>query len=81
MTKNSEYRLSFNEIYQDYEGSTNITDSRIIKWLGYINKHNSSEEINIRSMAFMLDLTKWSEKYANLEYADYAIGGPTIIKL
>ena len=77
--KNSDYRLSFNNVYKDYTGSANITDTRITKWLQkYLAVAPSSTNGNIRAVAFMLDETRWSAKYANPSYAEYAIGGATL---
>ena len=78
--KNStDYKLSFNNVYQDYTGSVSITDTRIKKWIQkYLAVAPSSTNTNIRAVAFMLDETRWSAKYANSNYAEYAIGGPTL---
>ena len=77
--KNSDYRLSFDNVYNDYTGSASITDTRITKWIQkYLAVAPTSTNTNIRSVAFMLDETRWSEKYANSQYAEYAIGGPTL---
>ena len=73
------YKLSFDDVYNDYTGSANITDPRITKWLQkYLAVAPESTNDNIRAVAFMLDETKWSAKYANSSYAEYAIGGPTL---
>ena len=77
--KNSDYRLSFDNVYKDYTGSASITDTRMKKWIQkYLNVAPSSTNTNIRAVAFMLDETRWSAKYANSQYAEYAIGGPTL---
>ena len=78
--KNStDYMLSFNNVYQDYTGSASITDTRIKKWLQkYLDVAPTITNKNIRATAFMLDETRWSAKYANSNYAEYAIGGPTL---
>ena len=79
VTKNSDYALSFNNVYQDYTGSVDITDARIRKWIQkYLDVAPASTYQNIRAVAFMLDETRWSAKYANSNYAEYAIGGPTL---
>ena len=72
------YRLSFNNVYKDYTGSANITDPRITKWISYVSENPSSINTNIKAVAFMLDEARWSAKYAKTEYAEYAIGGPTL---
>ena len=81
MTKNSDYRLSFNDMYKAYSSNTcsvNITDSRIKKWMKYVDKYPNSKNENISSVAYMLDTGIWNTKYKNNSFADYAIGGPTI---
>ena len=72
------YRLTFNDVKYDYTGSENITDSRITKWINYVKDYPSATGSGIQSVAFMLDEPRWSAKYANPEYAEYAIGGPTL---
>ena len=72
------YRLSFDDVKDDYTGSENITDERITKWINYVKDYPSATGYGIQSVAFMLDEARWSAKYANPEYAEYAIGGPTL---
>ena len=73
------YKLSFNNVVNDYNtGAANITDSRITKWINYVKDYPSATRSGIKSVAFMLDEPRWSAKYANPEYAEYAIGGPTL---
>ena len=82
MYKNdSNYKLSFNDMYTAYSSNTcsvNITDSRIKKWIQYVDKYPDSKNINISAVAYMLDTGIWNTKYKNNSFADYAIGGPTI---
>ena len=76
--RNSDYRLSMNNVYRDYTGSASITDERI-KALNndYFNvKGYTSTYTNMRAVAYMLDTEVWSV-YAG-EKAEYAIGGPTV---
>ena len=77
MYKNSDYRLSFDNMYQAYTGSVDITDARITKWMKWVGQYPSSTNPNIRSVAYMLDSNIWKDKYQN-SYAEYVIGGPTI---
>ena len=77
MTKNSDYRLSFNNMYNAYTGSVDIKDARIKKWMKWVEQYPSSPNTNIRSVAYMLDSNIWNAKYQN-SYAEYVIGGPTI---
>ena len=72
------YKLSFDNVYKDYKGSEDITDTRITKWLNYVKNYSTASGRGIQSVAFMLDEARWSAKYANPEYAEYAIGGPTL---
>ncbi len=77
MYENTDYQLSFNNMYGAYTGSANITDARITKWMKWVGQYPSSTNRNIRSVAYMLDTEIWNTMYAN-NYAKYAIGGPTI---
>ena len=66
------------KILMNYSGSASITDSRI-KALNneYFNiKGYSSGDSAMKAIAYMLDINAWSV-YAG-EYADYAIGTPTL---
>ena len=72
------YQLSFDNVYKDYTGSANITDPRITKWINYVKDYSTATGYGIQSVAFMLDEARWSAKYANPDYAEYAIGGPTL---
>ena len=77
MYKNSDYRLSFDNMYKAYTGSADITDSRITKWMKWVGQYPNSTNDNIRSVAYMLDSNIWNEKYQN-SYVEYVLGGPTI---
>ena len=77
MYPNSDYRLSFNDMYNAYTGSVDIKDARIKKWMKWVGQYPSSKNENIRSVAYMLDSDIWNAKYQN-SYAEYVIGGPTI---
>ena len=77
MYKNSDYRLSFNNMYEAYTGSADITDARITKWMKWVRPYRNSINANIRSVAYMLDSNIWNAKYQN-SYAEYVLGGPTI---
>ncbi len=63
-----------------YSAGTQRIRNEKIKALNndYFNiKKYTSTENNMKAIAYMLDTKAWSN-YANKEYADYAIGGPTI---
>ena len=77
MYKNSDYKLSFDDMYKAYTGSVDIKDARITKWMKWVGQYPSSTNINIRSVAYMLDSNIWNTKYKN-SYAEYVLGGPTI---
>ena len=76
-TGDNEYVLAFENVYKDYTGASNITDSRITKWLNYIKDNSTASTTSMKCIAFMLDTTAWG-KYANETYAEYAIGAPTL---
>ena len=73
-----EYYVSFDNVINDYKGAEDITDSRITKWLSFVSQYPNSQNNNMKAIAFILDEQIWSEKYVNLNYAEYAIGSPTI---
>ena len=77
MYKKSDYCLSFDDMYQAYTGSADITDARITKWMKWVGQYPNSTNANIRSVAYMLDSNIWNTKYQN-SYAEYVLGGPTI---
>ncbi len=74
------YKLSFDilAIRNSYAGAANITDPRITKWINYVKDNSRASGDGMRAVAFMLDESRWSAKYANPDYAEYAIGGPTL---
>ena len=72
------YQLSFNNVYKDYTGAANIDSTFANKWLSsYYPSNKTNKNENIRAVAYMLDTDKWNPIYKN-EYAEYAIGGPTL---
>ena len=75
------YKLSMDDIINDYNGSSDITDERIKKLNeDYFNKFGSENSTynNMKAVAYMLDTREgvWG-KFAG-EKAKYAIGGPTL---
>ena len=75
---NDTYELSMNNVYQNYTGATNINATLGNKWLSkYYQDNSTSTNENIRAVAYMLDTSIWNPIYIN-EYAEYAIGGPTL---
>ena len=75
----SNYCLSFKNVYKDYEGSKDIINySKSNKWISWVDKYPDSTNENIRAVAYMLDTSEnvWG-KYAGSK-AEYAIGSPTL---
>lgn len=75
--RNNNYELSMDNVLKDYRGSSDITDQRIQA----LNSELFSAYPNVnteamKKVAYMLDIDVWNV-YAG-EYADYAIGGPTV---
>ena len=72
---------NFTNILGDYAGSARITDSRL-KALNndYLNtKGFSSENNNMKAVAYMMDTTAWNSKFKDTNNkADYVIGGPSV---
>ncbi len=76
--KNSNYMLSMDSVYEDYDGATSIDSIIANKWLSSYWKNNStSTKLNIKAVAYILDTNAWNPLYRG-ENAEYAIGGPTI---
>ena len=79
--KNGEYNGSFDTILSDYNGVDDIKQQRIRdlnKDYFEINNYiQNNENNNMKVVAYMLDITQW-DIYCNKNYADYAIGGPTL---
>ena len=82
----TEYCVYFPDFCGDYSSGpahvldANITDPRILQYIDYVQSDygRASTYINMQCVAYMLDTTRWSAKFGNSEYADYAIGGPTV---
>ena len=76
--KSGNYEINFSSIYQAYTGSASITDARVKKLISWVSSYPSSTNINIRSIAYLLDIDLWNTQYKDSTYGAYAIGGPTI---
>lgn len=75
--KNTDYKLSMNNVIKDYSGSSNITDKKIQALNSdYFDKRYGNSFNNMKAVAYMLDTSVWNV-FAG-EKAEYAIGGPTI---
>ncbi len=78
----------FNNILVDYTGSERIKDKKLKKLNDkYFYKTENGKEIenfastdnNMKSVAYMMDITAWNSKFKDTNNkAEYAIGGPTI---
>ena len=77
-TKGTIYRVSFDNVCNDYTGAAWINaNSKAKKWISkYLAITATSTNDNIKSVAYMLDTNIWST-YAGTN-AEYAIGGPTL---
>ena len=76
---NTNYKLYFSNIINDYSGSSWIrsnTNSKAREWLSYVDSNPKSTNNNIKAVAYLMDTNKWSI-YAG-SVAEYAIGGPTL---
>ena len=70
----------FDNILGDYAGSSRITESKL-KALNndYFNtKGYTSENDNMKSVAYMMDTTAWNSKFRDTSKAEYVVGGPTV---
>ena len=71
--------VDFSNIKNDYKGSEDITDSNLqalnSKYFSYLNGSLSTNN-NMKAVAYIMDTNVWN-KFAG-DYAQYAIGGPTI---
>ena len=78
VTKNSDYRLSFNNVYSDYPGASWIKEnSKGSKWLNkLLSEYSSSTNKNVKAVGYMMDTNVWSI-YSGSD-AEFAMGGPTL---
>ncbi len=54
-----------------------ITDPRITRWLKYIQEYPDVENVDAKTISWLLDPNEWKD-YANSDYAEYAVGAPTL---
>ena len=78
ITAHSTYRLSFDNVINDYIGSSDITNSLVKPWLWYLDMHPENTNNNMKAVAYMLDTNVWDTFTDNAGKAEYAIGGPTL---
>ena len=72
------YRLSMVNVYKNYTGAASIESTFANKWLSaYYPSNKTNTNTNIKAVAYMLDTKIWNPIYKN-DYAEYAIGGPTL---
>ena len=64
----------------DYAGWSDLQGSSIAKkWLKqYVSSRYTSTNYNMKATAYLLDKNVWNPVFANKNYAEYAIGGPTL---
>ena len=80
---NSSYARTayFSNILEDFkDGSSRITENKL-KALNndYFNtKGYTSENSNMKSVAYMMDTTAWNSKFRDTSKAEYVVGGPTV---
>ena len=79
--KNSDYKLSMDNVVKDYTGSASITDTKIQNlnksYFEYLKTNaQTSTNNNMKAVGYMTDTNVW--KVFAGEKAEYAIGGPTI---
>ena len=74
---NTNYKASFSGVYNQYAGSTDVSDiGKELNRSYFIDNNFTSTSSNMKSVAYMLDTNAWSG-FKGTD-ADYAIGGPTI---
>ena len=73
-----ERSASFENIVKDYTGTSNISkyELKILNKGYFLDNSYTSENNNIKVLAYMMDITAWSG--FQTDKAEYAIGGPTI---
>ena len=75
---NGDYQPSWDNIISDYAGSSDITDTRLTKWLSYLSSdYGTSTYNNMKATAYLLDTSVWNTNFKG-DKAEYAIGGPTL---
>ncbi len=76
---NSDYKLAMDNVIKDYNGSESITNIKLQKLNNsFFSQSFTSTNYNMKSVAYMMDITAWGVYKDASEKADYAIGGPTI---
>lgn len=68
---------AFTLLIGQYSGSSDITDEKIKALNNDFFKNYTSENDNMKAVAYMLDIDIW-KTFVDSKVADYAIGGPTI---
>ena len=72
------YRLSMENVLDDYNGTSDIQDRLKSLNKEYFDKGYKSSYKNMKAVAYMLDTEIWDEKFKNTKFAEYAIGGPSL---
>ena len=81
--KSTDYKVGIDarNVYDYNEGVNWIeshTNKEAKKWLNiFLTKRKNSTYSNMEAVAYMMDTGKWS-KFVDSNYAEYALGGPTL---
>ena len=72
--------FALTDVTADYAGWSDLKESDVAKkWLSqYVDSKYTSTYDNMKATAYLLDTSAWNPVFANSNYADYAIGGPTL---
>ena len=72
------YQPYWYNIVSDYDGSSDITDTKLTSWLSYLSSdYGTNDYNNMKATAYLLDTSVWNTNFKG-DNADYAIGGPTL---
>ena len=75
IAKYGNYGVGFTNVVNGYTGSVDINSELAEKWLSQYTY--TSVTMNMKTTAYLLDTDVWSE-FKDNNYAEYAIGGPTL---
>ena len=75
LSTSGSYSASLGNASENYSGLISGINATAKSWLSY--SMNSSNN-NTKYVGYLMDTEKWTEKYGNDTFAEFAIGGPTI---
>ena len=83
ITQNGEFKFSMSDVINDYQGASSITNTDLINlnanYYDFLTKNSIESQWNsLKGTAYMMDTNIWNPLFLDSNYADYAIGGPTI---